>query len=279
MVLLPLFDGAFGKAFILIQKRRIMAKFNHLDIRGTKRVPSAFGNVFFCSGTTADAKTITFPDGFLNGTTPEPNLAFKVVFPNGHNAANASSYLSLNGVVVVSNQKGTLAPIPVHAMSEGGSTVYKVLDPNTTLELYYTADYDGNGTPAFVIIGNPIVLSSTDYAIYADGQKECLKVGAQYTSTIVTTYSTSWTSANFVFSDVPKGKYQVGWAFFPGINFSGVAAVNGKISIVLDYAYNGGYYQTTEIIDAPGGQLTYACEISVNDAHGANFVCVFTRIA
>lgn len=147
-----------------------MAKFNHIDVRGIKRVPSAFGNVFICSGATADAKTVVFPDGYLNGTTPEPNLAFKAVFPNGHNAANASSYLSLNGVVVVSNQNGTLAPIPCHAMTEGGSTVYKVLSPNTTLELYYTADYDGNQTPAFVIIGNPLVLSSSTYSIYANGQ-------------------------------------------------------------------------------------------------------------
>lgn len=147
-----------------------MAKFSFLDIRGKKKVPSAFGNVFICSGAIGDAKTVTFPDGYLNGATPEPNIAFKVVFVNGHNAASASSYLSLNGIAVVSNQNGTLAPIPRHAMTEGGSTVYKVLDPNTTLEMYYTADYDGNQTPAFVIVGNPLVLSSATYSIYANGQ-------------------------------------------------------------------------------------------------------------
>ncbi len=147
-----------------------MAKFNHLDIRGTKKVPAAFGNVFICSGSATDAKTVVFPDGYLNGATPEPNLAFKAVFPNGHNAANASSYLSLNGVVVVSNQNGTLAPLPIHEMTEGGSTVYKVLNANTALELYYTEDYDGNSHPAFVVVGNPLVLSSSAYSIYADGQ-------------------------------------------------------------------------------------------------------------
>ena len=147
-----------------------MAKFNHIDVRGTKKVPSAFGNVFICSGAIGDAKTVTFPDGYLNGATPEPNLAFKAVFANGHNAANASSYLSLNGIVVVSNQNGVLAPIPIHAMTEGGSTVYKVLDANTALELYYTENYDGNSHPAFVVVGNPVVLSSSDYTIYANGQ-------------------------------------------------------------------------------------------------------------
>lgn len=148
-----------------------MAKFNHIDVRGTKKVPSAFGNVFISADSISAAKTVTFPDGYLNGATPEPNLAFKVVFASGHNAANASSYLSLNGVVVVSNQNGTLAPLPIHKMTEGGSTVYKVLDANTALEMYYTADYDGNQTPAFVIVGNPLVLSSSTYSIYANGSK------------------------------------------------------------------------------------------------------------
>lgn len=146
-----------------------MAKFNHIDVRGTKKVPSAFGNVFISADSISAAKTVTFPDGYLNGATPEPNLAFKVVFANGHNAANASSYLSLNGVVVVSNQNGTLAPLPIHEMTEGGSTVYKVLDANTALELYYTEDYDGNSHPAFVVVGNPLVLSSSTYSIYANG--------------------------------------------------------------------------------------------------------------
>ena len=147
-----------------------MAKFNHINVRGTKKVPSAFGNVFINADSISAAKTVIFPDGYLNGATPEPNLAFKVVFVNGHNAANSASYLSLNGVVVVSNQNGTLAPLPIHAMTEGGATVYKVLNPHVVLELYYTANYDGSNHAAFVVVGNPVVLSSVDYTIYADGK-------------------------------------------------------------------------------------------------------------
>ena len=63
------------------------------------------------------------------------------------------------------------------------------------------------------------------------------------------------------------------------MDFNGSMNVNGKISIPLTYAYNGGYYQTAEIIDAPGGQLTYTRDISVSDPHGAAFACVLTRIA
>lgn len=51
------------------------------------------------------------------------------------------------------------------AQNMGGSpTVYKYLQAYTTLELLY----DGTN---FVIIGNPVVISSADYTIYADGTK------------------------------------------------------------------------------------------------------------
>lgn len=126
----------------------------------------AMSELVVASGTLSQAKTI--PLGYAS----DAKLAFKVVFPQGHNDATSADSLTLNGIAVVSNQNGTLAPIPHHAMTEGGSTVYKVLDPNTTLEMYYTADYDGNGTPAFVIVGNPLVLSSSSYSIYANGYND-----------------------------------------------------------------------------------------------------------
>ena len=91
----------------------------------------------------------------------------KVLFKNGHNASSASDNMTINGIPVVSNQNGTLLPIPIHEM--GSPAEYKVLDPNTTLEVYYTADYDGSQNPAFVVVGNPLVLSSSTYSIYANG--------------------------------------------------------------------------------------------------------------
>lgn len=124
----------------------------------------ALAEVVAASGTLSQAKTIPL------GYTAESRLAFKVVFPAGHNDGTSSDGLTLNGIPVVSNQNGTLTPIPHHAMDDGnGGTVYKVLDANTVLELYYTADYDGNQNPAFVVVGNPLVLSSNTYSIYANG--------------------------------------------------------------------------------------------------------------
>ena len=120
--------------------------------------------ILMASGTVDQQKNVSLPaGGLLEGQI------IRVMFPVGHNASGSAVYMTLNGNLVLSNQNGTLAPIPIHSMTEGGSTVYKVLDPNTTLEMYYTSDYDGQSTPAFIIIGNPIVLSSADYTIYADG--------------------------------------------------------------------------------------------------------------
>ena len=128
---------------------------------------SGFGNTFVCNNNIDEDKTINFPDGWNNDT----NLSFKVIFQNGHNCVDDSTNMTLNDIAVVVNKYGVLTPLPIHTFDESGTPVYKSLQPNTVLEMYYTSNYDGADTPAFVIIGNPIVLSDTDYTIYADGQK------------------------------------------------------------------------------------------------------------
>ena len=134
---------------------------------------SAFGNIIICSDAISDDKTITFPVGYEYST--DTNLSFKVLFKYGHNCVDDSTHMTLSpdgGVTeipVVVNKYGVLIPLPIHTMDESGTTVYKSLQANTILEMYYTSDYDGNDNPAFVVIGNPIVLSSDDYKIYADG--------------------------------------------------------------------------------------------------------------
>ena len=155
-------SGGSNVMTVYDSKNNVIGTFNVLN---GKMAPPSYSPVLFASGTVNQSKTVVLPEGY--NAVP---AAFKVVFPNGHNDASNLSALTLNGVAVVVNQNGTLVPIPHHAMTESGSTVYKVLQPNTVLEMYYTADYDGQSTPAFVIIGNPIVISSADYTIYADGQ-------------------------------------------------------------------------------------------------------------
>ena len=122
---------------------------------------NSFANLLTASGSASGAKTVTFPNGY--DVTEGSTMTFRVLFPNGH---TGQSNMTLNGKAVVVNKYGTLIPLPYHNIS----STYTSLQPNTVLEMYYTSNYDGNNTPAFVIVGNPIVLSSNNYIIYADGK-------------------------------------------------------------------------------------------------------------
>lgn len=124
---------------------------------------SAYASIILiASGTVGQQKTVTLPSGY-----EVERQALKVVFPVGH-AMSTDTAMTLNGTVVVANKNGTLTPLARHQLTAG---TYSVLQANTVLDLYYTADYDGNSTPAWVVIGNPVVLSSAAYTIFADGLK------------------------------------------------------------------------------------------------------------
>lgn len=111
-------------------------------------------------------KNITLP-----ANCPYDGQTIKVVFTNGHQAGSASDHMTLNvnnglsPAPIVSNQNGTLDYLPIHELTAG---TYSVLQANTVLEMYYT-ETGFSGNPAFVVVGNPLVLSSADYSIYANG--------------------------------------------------------------------------------------------------------------
>ena len=138
-----------------------MAYLDNINTNSTDYAINSFANLLLASGGVTDAKTVTFPNGY--DVTDGSNMTFRVLFPYGH---NGQANMTLNGVDVVVNKYGTLIPLPYHNIS----STYKSLQANTVLEMYYTSNYDGNNTPAFVIVGNPIVLSSDNYIIYADGK-------------------------------------------------------------------------------------------------------------
>jgi hypothetical protein len=149
-----------------------MSYINSIHNNNAYNALSSFGNTFICNTEKNTAnKTVTFSNGFNASTDFDTtcNLAFKVVFVNGYENTSDVA-LTLNSVPVVVNKYGTLTPISNNAMDNGsGGTIYKCLQENTVLEMYYTNNYDGLNHPAFVVVGNPVVLSSASYTIYADG--------------------------------------------------------------------------------------------------------------
>ena len=161
-----------------------MAYLDSINTNSTDYAINSFANLLLASGGVTDAKTVTFPNGY--DVTDGSNMTFRVLFPYGH---NGRANMTLNGKAVVVNKHGTLIPLPYHNIS----STYKSLQANTVLEMYYTSNYDGNNTPAFVIVGNPIVLSSNNYIIYADGKNvtdTIYPVGSLYWSSKSTNPST-----------------------------------------------------------------------------------------
>ena len=130
----------------------------YIDSINDSHVLSSFGTTFICQGEANADKTINF----TNGYDLDSNISVKVLFVNGHNCANSTSYMKLNGKYIKVYIRGVLSYLPINTMSESGQTIYKTLQTNTTLELYY------NGTD-FIVVGNPIIYSSDDYLIYANG--------------------------------------------------------------------------------------------------------------
>ena len=183
----------------------------------------AFGHTFINTQNETDTKTITFPEGYdvtdISGAT---SMAFKVVFTNGHAVTNSSTQFTINGVVVVANKDGVLTPITSH----GIINYFRYLQANTCLELYYTSNYDGNGTPAYVIVGNPIALKRNNPAgggteiVYVDGSIKTINLVEQNNYNSV--------SSNAVYTAITNEATARDTAITTAINNLGVTSVGGN---------------------------------------------------
>lgn len=123
-------------------------------------------------GSNADADcvgTIGSLTGYVNGMT------VKVLFTNGHYGSTFTLNLDSQGAKPIwVNKDGTPAAMASNSLDRGDGTARNwFVQPYTTLELMYVSSLNsGNG--AWLVIGNPVVLSSTasGYTIYADGFNE-----------------------------------------------------------------------------------------------------------
>lgn len=104
----------------------------------------------------ASSTTVTGPD-------LSTNFAVKVMFTSTITGTDTTTALSLvyNGstIPVMVNKHGTLTGLYAHEVE---TSTYKYIQAYTTLEMVY------DGTQ-FIVVGNPVVLSSDNYTIYADG--------------------------------------------------------------------------------------------------------------
>lgn len=101
----------------------------------------------------------------INGPAVEDGLYIKVIFTSAISASDTVTPLEINyngdSVPVKVMKSGVASDILAHEISSG---VYSYLQAMVTFEMVYSS-----AETAFILVGNPIVLSSTDYTIYADG--------------------------------------------------------------------------------------------------------------
>jgi hypothetical protein len=98
----------------------------------------------------------------VNGAPVRVGSTVRVLFTQDlTGAANTGLVLTYNGVSIPvmvgkNGSLGALLPFDV------GSSTYKYLQAYTTLEM----TYDGT---QFIVLGNPVVISNSDYTVYTDG--------------------------------------------------------------------------------------------------------------
>lgn len=125
-----------------------------------------------------DSEVIMASSTAITGKSLVSGASIKIMFTSDITGSNTSTVLSLtyNGTAynVKVGKNGALSNFVASEVSTG---VYKYVQAYTTLELAF----DGS---QFIIIGNPVVLSSADYTIYADGKSSVNKTNIQITPSI-----------------------------------------------------------------------------------------------
>lgn len=112
-----------------------------------------------------DSMTVMAASNIVNGAPLRAGSTVRIMFTVDLTGADTITALVLNyngvNTPVKVGKNGSLSNFVASEVSTG---VYKYVQAYTTLELAF----DGS---QFIIIGNPVVLSSSDYTIYADGKK------------------------------------------------------------------------------------------------------------
>jgi len=108
--------------------------------------------------------TISASSTTVSGLPIKRGSCVKILFTSAITGSDTSTAMAItyNGtsIPVKVGKQGSLSNFVAHEIN----SAYYYLQAYTTLELIY------DGTQ-FIIVGNPVVLSSSDYTIYADGSK------------------------------------------------------------------------------------------------------------
>lgn len=166
-----------------------------------------------CDTALGTAKALAIPGFTLrNGTT------IKVLFDNGYYSSSSGQVMTLNvnalgakNIYVCKNGSKELLDSHYLLRTEGGISTeqYWFIMSNTMLELMYDATLDSNNG-GWLVLGNPVVLSSTDYTIYADGLIEQWQHFNAVTPTVV--LAVPFSNTNYIINAELSGSGSVAWS-------------------------------------------------------------------
>lgn len=164
----------------------------------------------------------------ITGKPISQRSVIKIMFTSAISGSDTTTAMSIsyNGTnyPVKVGKNGSLANFTASEISSG---TYRYLQAYTTLELAF------DGTQ-FIIIGNPVVLSSADYTIYADGTaKYCFSVTVQLEALNSGEYKTS--GVNFPYT-LPNTKYCVNYSE-PSNNWGRVISTTNKNNNSVYFGY------------------------------------------
>jgi len=132
--------------------------------------------------------TISASSTTVSGLPIKRGSCVKILFTSAITGSDTSTAMAItyNGtsIPVKVGKQGSLSNFVAHEIN----SAYYYLQAYTTLELIF------DGTQ-FIIVGNPVVLSSSDYTIYADGSK---RIYPYVSNSRITVSGASWTATEDV---------------------------------------------------------------------------------
>ena len=168
----------------------------------------------------------------FSGPAVEDGLYIKVIFTSAISGSDTVTPFEItyngNSVPVKVMKSETASDILAH---EVATSDYKYLQAMVTFEMVYSS-----AESAFILVGNPIVLSSNDYTIYADGQIRYADENklSDFENITISTSSASPTVADYdgfivlVSTQSDGGGARVGSIYINGVLFPTIQYTNSR---------------------------------------------------
>ena len=216
--------------------------------------PAKSGGIFAASA------VIMASGATFSGVAISAGSVVRVLFTADLTGSNTTTGLTLtyngNAYAVKVGKNGALAAFVASEISSG---VFKYLQAYTTLELMY------DGTQ-LIIIGNPVVLSSENNTIYADGlqrvnsvadgNKNIVTSNAVFQSVNSLTYIKELTNTNYTsFLQIPRGVYSIGTSIYSSYTDKPSNNIEGRIIFIAGAMFASSDEQVALLITSKDGHL------------------------